>query len=72
MVEAVLQAEGVDTRRWWGEGCHIGPAFAECPRDRLVNTESLARSTIGLPFAIDLTAAQIERIATALAQALPR
>jgi len=72
MVEAVLRAEGVDTRRWWGEGCHVGPAFADCPHDRLLNTESLARSTIGLPFAIDLTTAQIERIAAALAQALPR
>ncbi|MGR4866112.1 DegT/DnrJ/EryC1/StrS family aminotransferase [Caulobacter sp. LARHSG274] len=70
-VETVLRAEGVDTRRWWGEGCHLGAVFADCPRDRLPNTERLARSTIGLPFAIDLTAAQVGRVAEALALALP-
>ncbi len=69
-VETILRSEGVDTRRWWGSGCHANAAFADCPRALLPNTERLAHSTIGLPFSIDLSSLQIERIAGALRRAL--
>ena len=69
-VEAELKTRGVETRRWWGDGCHKSPAFLECPRDELPVTERLAASTIGLPFAVDLPAEDIERIADALNAAL--
>jgi dTDP-4-amino-4,6-dideoxygalactose transaminase len=69
-VEAALKASGVDTRRWWGHGCHTCPAFADAPRAPLPVTERLAASTIGLPFALDLEAEEIERVASALRQAL--
>ncbi len=65
-----LKADGVDTRAWWGGGCHISPAFAACPRETQPVTDHLARSTIGLPFAIDLTAEDCGRIAAALQRAL--
>jgi dTDP-4-amino-4,6-dideoxygalactose transaminase len=69
-VEARLKTMGVETRRWWGDGCHNSPAFLECPRDELPVTDRLAASTIGLPFAVDLPAEDIEQIADALNAAL--
>lgn len=69
-VEASLAAQGVDTRRWWGLGCHASPAFAHLPREPLDATDRLGRRVIGLPFSIDLTSAEIGRIAAALRQAL--
>jgi dTDP-4-amino-4,6-dideoxygalactose transaminase len=70
-VEAALDAAGVQTRRWWGRGCHAMPAFAVCPRTALPATERLAGSTIGLPMAIDLNAEELRRITEALSGALP-
>ena len=69
-VEADLRADGVDTRRWWGQGCHTSPAFITAPYDDLSNTRRLASSTLGLPFSIDLSPADIARIAASLARAV--
>lgn len=69
-VESALRASGVDTRRWWNEGCHLAPAFADCPRTDLRVTEALARSTLGLPFFADLRADQINEVAAALRTAI--
>ena len=69
-VESMLQSFGVDTRRWWGVGCHRSPAFAGCPREDAPVTDLLAVSTIGLPFAVDLSPEQMQRIAQALGAAL--
>lgn len=66
--ERSLNTEGVDTRRWWGMGCQTNPAFADCPRGDLVQTERLGGSVIGLPFSIDLDHEQISRVAAALAK----
>ena len=69
-VEDALADEGVDTRRWWGDGCHRNPAFAGLPRADLPNTERLARQTLGLPFMIDMTEDELFRIADGLRRAL--
>jgi len=69
-VETALSQAGLQTRRWWGNGCHTSAAFAQELRDELPVTERLAGATLGLPFAIDLTPAEIDRVATALAAAL--
>lgn len=69
-VAAALQAEGVETRQWWGRGCHISPAFADCGRGDLRHTDRLGASVVGLPFAIDLSVPEIRRIAAALGRAL--
>ena len=69
-VEARLEADGVQTRRWWGEGCHANPAFRDHPRAGLATTKALAQSVIGLPFAVDLDAQEASRIALALERAL--
>lgn len=69
-IEAKLTAKGVETRRWWGLGCHTNPAFADCPHGDLAQTDRLGASVIGLPFAIDLDFAQIGAVAAALAESL--
>lgn len=68
--EKALAANGVETRRWWGMGCHESPAFAGAPQTNLQVTERLARSCLGLPFAVDLTDQDFTRIAAALRSAL--
>ena len=69
-VAAALRQADIDTRRWWGEGCHRSPAFAGCRQEPLPNTERLAASTLGLPFSIDMDGGEIARIAHALDTAL--
>ena len=69
-VAASLSASGVDTRRWWGSGCHVAPAFTDCPASALPVTEDLAASSLGLPFFSDLGGAQIQKIASSLRSAL--
>lgn len=69
-VAAGLHERGVDSRAWWGKGCHASPAFGDLPRTDLSRTERLAASTLGLPFAIDLTTEDVSRLADALCEAL--
>jgi dTDP-4-amino-4,6-dideoxygalactose transaminase len=69
-VEAELRTFGVDTRRWWGMGCHANPAFETAPRTALPVTGMLGASTIGLPFAMDLEPDEIDLIAGAVRHSL--
>lgn len=71
-VATSLADDGIDTRQWWGGGCHASAAFADCRREPLPATEALAAATLGLPFSIDMDAHQIARIAAALDRALSR
>ncbi|MFM8377594.1 MAG: DegT/DnrJ/EryC1/StrS family aminotransferase, partial [Phenylobacterium sp.] len=65
-VEAKLTEQGVETRRWWGAGCHAAPAFEGLPRDTLMATRELAASGLGVPFSAHLQPEQINRLARAL------
>ena len=69
-IAETLTCADVETRPWWGGGCQASPAFAQCRREPLPVTEHLAASTLGLPFAFDMGAQDIARIAEALGQAL--
>ena len=69
-VVAALAEDGIDTRQWWGGGCHTSQAFAHCHRDDLTVTERLGASTLGLPFSIDMTSDEIARVAASLARVL--
>lgn len=63
-----LAGRGIETRRWWGDGCHEQPAFAACPRATdLPVTTMLAALSIGLPFYPGLDDAEIMRIVSAAA-----
>jgi dTDP-4-amino-4,6-dideoxygalactose transaminase len=71
--QQALAAAGIDTRSWWGDGAHCHPAMAAFPRARLPITETLARSTIGLPLYQDLLPDEIDYIvATMIAVASPQ
>jgi len=61
-----LASEGIGTLRWWGDGCHRQPAYAECPRDPLPVTEAIARRSVGLPFWRDMTATQVDHVCDVL------
>jgi dTDP-4-amino-4,6-dideoxygalactose transaminase len=71
-IAASLREDGVDTRQWWGGGCHTSTAFVDCRRESLPVTEALAASTLGLPFSIDMSDREIARVASALDRALNR
>lgn len=61
-IAARLQANGVDSRLWWGEGVHRQAAFEALDRLPLPVTERLARETLGLPFFSDLALDDITRV----------
>ncbi len=69
-VAAALNAAGIETRMWWGQGCHTSRAFAACPSAPLPVTERLAQSTLGLPYHARMDDADLQRLAVALNTAL--
>jgi len=66
----VLASFGVETRDWWGDGCHRQPAFDHCPRAPLPVTDALAAATLGLPYFIDLEEVASARVIESLHEAL--
>jgi dTDP-4-amino-4,6-dideoxygalactose transaminase len=64
--EGVLADVGVETRRWWGPGAHLHPATAEFYRAALPVTETLASSTLSVPFYRDLDQTQIDTVTGAI------
>lgn len=69
-VVAHLAREGVETLRWWADGCHRHPAFADCPRAPLEVTGDLAPRTLGLPFHLGLGPQQLNAVIGGLADSL--
>ncbi len=67
---AALHRNGIESRAWWSEGVHRMPTFASCSRrEQLVETERLASTTLGLPFFVDMTSDQIDRVTTVMSGA---
>ena len=58
-----LSASGINSRRWWEQGCHQMPAFSKIPRGHLPITSSLASKTLGLPFFRGITEKQVVSVA---------
>ena len=69
-VAARLAQMGIETRRWWANGCHAQSAFAGCPVADLPVTRDLARRALGLPFHLDVGQREINVVVGALADAL--
>ena len=69
-ISEALRAAGVETRDWWGAGCHRQPAFARCPSAPLPVTDRLAASTLGLPYFIDLEEGDSRQVVEAVVEAL--
>jgi dTDP-4-amino-4,6-dideoxygalactose transaminase len=61
-IERSLTDCGIESRRWWGTGAHNHPATALYPRIAVPATDTLARSTLGMPFYRDINAAEIARV----------
>ena len=58
-----LANAGVETRQWWEGGAHDHPATRHFPRTPLPITTGLEAATLGVPFHIDLTEADVAYIA---------
>ncbi len=69
-VANTLDERGIETRKWWGRGCHAQPAFAAFPRGALDVTEQLGAAVLGLPFHLGVGEAERAAVAEALAAAL--
>lgn len=65
-----LTQAGVETRRWWGDGCHAQRAFAAYPRAELAITNDLARRSLGVPFHLGIGPREINAVVSGLADAL--
>jgi dTDP-4-amino-4,6-dideoxygalactose transaminase len=70
-VAAGLAKYGIETRAWWGGGCHRHAAYMACPRATdLRHTDYLGSHVLGLPFWRGLNASQLSRIFDALRSVL--
>ena len=62
-----LRKAEIDTRKWWGNGCHQHQAYLHFPRsDDLSVTEWLSLSVLGVPFTLDLESSTTEYICSHL------
>jgi dTDP-4-amino-4,6-dideoxygalactose transaminase len=65
--ESKLEAHGIETRRWWGDGLHRMPSFAEIGATHsLQTTERIASTTLGIPYFRDLDSNAIDRIGSCI------
>lgn len=70
-VENHLASVGIETRRWWGHGCHKMPIFSECSSvGPLTVTDDLGRTILGLPFFRGMTVREFDQVHGALVTAL--
>jgi dTDP-4-amino-4,6-dideoxygalactose transaminase len=69
-IAAHLRRSGIETKAWWGEGCHRMPAFMDFPRSALPVTEELGARVLGLPHFPDMQKRDVDQVANTLADAL--
>jgi dTDP-4-amino-4,6-dideoxygalactose transaminase len=63
---AQLDGAGIDTRFWYGSGIQDHAAHSGHPRDDLSRSLDIAGRLLGLPVHVDMTDAEIARVARAL------
>ena len=68
-VQSLLEA-GIETRLWWGAGCHTQPAFLDYPRGPLPVTEELGDRVIGLPHFPDMQKQDVDAVLGSLSATL--
>lgn len=69
--EASLTAAGVETRRWWGKGCHLQAAFSGYGREDMDHTTRIGDQSLGLPFWLGLSDADLQAGFDALTSMAP-
>jgi dTDP-4-amino-4,6-dideoxygalactose transaminase len=62
-------SRGIETRDWWGSGCHTMDAYKTIERADLSNTVWASKTSLGLPFHAYLTDQDFELIFKALSDA---
>ncbi len=67
-----LNESGAESRKWWGAGCHTHPAYMIYPRTELAATTALGQSVLALPFAVDMTCEEAEKVVESLVIALQK
>jgi len=67
--EHLMRNSGIETRRWWGQGCHRMPAFAHVKRSPLPVTTSIGSRYLGLPMARSYGSKQYDFISQVLSVA---
>jgi len=65
-----LLQSGIETRLWWGTGCHTQPAFLDCPRGALPVTEELGGRVLGLPHSPGMRKQDVDAVVASLSEAL--
>lgn len=66
-----LLACNIESRIWWGNGCHTYPAYQSLPCVKeLPNTKYLSQCMVGLPFSIDTSRDEIEAIGACISDCL--
>lgn len=69
-VSAFLNRKGIETRQWWGKGCHCQPAYEQFSRSPLPVTRKLGQHVLGLPFWLGLGRDDMIAIVTVLEEAI--
>ena len=69
-VSQILLQSGIETRLWWGTGCHTQPAFMDCPRGVLPVTEELGGRVLGLPHFPDMRKQDVDLVINSVSEAL--
>lgn len=64
---AAMTARHIEFRRWYGDGLQAHPAYRSSLREPLPVTDDVALRVIGLPFSVDLSARDIDRVIETLA-----
>lgn len=68
-VQASLNSKNIQSRDWWGQGCHLEPIFRKVQfLNDAGNTSVLAKTTLGIPFYRDIEIDPIKEIAQALGE----
>lgn len=72
-VMAYMSAKGIETRRWYCPPIHLQPAFNTLERaGSLATADAVANKVVGLPFHVQLSMDDVDRICITLAEALAK
>lgn len=69
-VMELLNENGVESRQWWGIGCHNHIAYADYPKTPLPVTSKLAGSVLALPYSVDMTKEEVWYVVKTLSSIL--
>ena len=69
-LEWFLREKGIETRCWWGDGCHTMPAYKDVAHDALPQTALHAQTVLGLPCHFGVTPHDFDRIRSTIGRYL--